>query len=64
MGADAQPQVLLQLIVRLLALGEAAGDAVAAPRWMAPGGAVRRAVAGDPAGPPERPAWRTGQPVQ
>jgi gamma-glutamyltranspeptidase/glutathione hydrolase len=34
MGADAQPQVLLQLIVRLLALREAAGDAVAAPRWV------------------------------
>ena len=34
MGADAQPQVLLQLIVRLLARGEAAGAAVAAPRWV------------------------------
>jgi len=34
MGADAQPQVLLQLIVRLLALREPAGDAVAAPRWV------------------------------
>jgi gamma-glutamyltranspeptidase / glutathione hydrolase len=34
MGADAQPQVLLQLIVRLLALRETAGEAVAAPRWV------------------------------
>jgi gamma-glutamyltranspeptidase/glutathione hydrolase len=34
MGGDAQPQVLLQLAVRLLALGEPAGDAVAAPRWV------------------------------
>jgi len=34
MGGDAQPQVLLQLVVRLLALRETAGDAVAAPRWV------------------------------
>jgi len=34
MGGDAQPQVLLQLIVRMLALGQAPGDAVAAPRWV------------------------------
>ena len=33
-GADAQPQVLLQLIVRLLAHRETAGDAIAAPRWV------------------------------
>src|SRR5262249_21264682 len=32
MGGDAQPQVLLQLIVRLLALGQAPGQAIAAPR--------------------------------
>lgn len=34
MGADAQPQVLLQLLVRLLDLAQDAGDAVAAPRWI------------------------------
>jgi gamma-glutamyltranspeptidase/glutathione hydrolase len=34
MGGDAQPQVLLQLLVRMLALGEEAGQAVAAPRWI------------------------------
>jgi gamma-glutamyltranspeptidase / glutathione hydrolase len=34
MGGDAQPQVLLQLIVRLLALGQAPGEAIAAPRWV------------------------------
>ncbi len=34
MGGDAQPQVLLQLLVRMLALGQEAGPAVAAPRWI------------------------------
>lgn len=34
MGADAQPQVLLQLLVRMLALGERPGAAIAAPRWV------------------------------
>jgi len=34
MGADAQPQVLLQLLVRLLALHQDPGEAVAAPRWV------------------------------
>jgi gamma-glutamyltranspeptidase / glutathione hydrolase len=34
MGGDAQPQVLMQLIVRMLALGQAPGEAVAAPRWV------------------------------
>jgi gamma-glutamyltranspeptidase / glutathione hydrolase len=34
MGGDAQPQVLLQLVVRLLALGQAPGEAIAAPRWV------------------------------
>jgi gamma-glutamyltranspeptidase/glutathione hydrolase len=34
MGGDAQPQVLLQLLVRALVLGEDPGAAVAAPRWV------------------------------
>jgi gamma-glutamyltranspeptidase/glutathione hydrolase len=34
MGGDAQPQILLQLLTRLLLHGEAVGDAVAAPRWV------------------------------
>lgn len=34
MGADAQPQVLLQLLVRMLALGQPPGEAIAAPRWV------------------------------
>jgi gamma-glutamyltranspeptidase/glutathione hydrolase len=33
MGGDAQPQILLQLLARLFAAGQEAGDAVAAPRW-------------------------------
>ena len=34
MGADAQPQVLLQLLVRMLGLGQDPGEAIAAPRWV------------------------------
>lgn len=34
MGGDSQPQVLLQLLCRLLLTGESAGDAVAAGRWV------------------------------
>jgi gamma-glutamyltranspeptidase / glutathione hydrolase len=33
MGGDSQPQVLLQLLTRILGHGEAVGDAVAAGRW-------------------------------
>jgi gamma-glutamyltranspeptidase/glutathione hydrolase len=33
MGGDSQPQVLLQLLARLLHGGESVGDAIAAPRW-------------------------------
>ena len=33
MGGDAQPQILLQLLARLLAAHQDSGDAVAAPRW-------------------------------
>jgi len=34
MGGDAQPQVLLQLLVRMLALDQEPGLAVSAPRWI------------------------------
>jgi gamma-glutamyltranspeptidase/glutathione hydrolase len=33
MGGDTQPQILLQLVTRLLVHGESAGDAIAAGRW-------------------------------
>jgi gamma-glutamyltranspeptidase / glutathione hydrolase len=33
MGGDAQPQIVLQLLTRLLGAGETPGDAVAAPRF-------------------------------
>jgi gamma-glutamyltranspeptidase/glutathione hydrolase len=38
MGGDSQPQVLLQLLARLLRHGQAPGRAVAAPRWVLGGG--------------------------
>jgi gamma-glutamyltranspeptidase/glutathione hydrolase len=34
MGGDAQPQVLLQLLVRMLAHAQDPGQAIAAPRWV------------------------------
>ncbi|MFG1963627.1 gamma-glutamyltransferase family protein [Nonomuraea sp. NPDC049028] len=38
MGGDAQPQILLQVITRLLRYGETPGQAVSAPRWrLSPG---------------------------
>ena len=33
MGGDTQPQILLQLLTRMLANGADAGDAIGAPRW-------------------------------
>ena len=33
MGGDSQPQILLQLLARLLKSGEGAGAAIGAPRW-------------------------------
>ncbi|RCG25351.1 gamma-glutamyltranspeptidase [Sphaerisporangium album] len=33
MGGDSQPQILLQVIARLLASGQTPGEAIAAPRW-------------------------------
>ncbi len=40
MGGDSQPQILLQLLTRLLINGESVGQAVSAPRWVLsePGG--------------------------
>jgi gamma-glutamyltranspeptidase/glutathione hydrolase len=43
MGGDSQPQILLQLLARLLHGGAAAGDAIGAGRWVLEG-------AGDPGG--------------
>jgi len=37
MGGDAQPQVVLQLLARLLAGGESVGSGIAAPRWVLSG---------------------------
>jgi gamma-glutamyltranspeptidase / glutathione hydrolase len=37
MGGDAQPQVVLQLLARLLHNQETVGDAIAAPRWVLSG---------------------------
>jgi len=37
MGGDAQPQVVLQLLARLLAGGASVEDAIAAPRWVLSG---------------------------
>jgi gamma-glutamyltranspeptidase / glutathione hydrolase len=34
MGGDAQPQIVLQLLARLYAVGETQGDALAAPRFL------------------------------
>lgn len=34
MGGDSQPQILLQLLCRILAAGASAGDAMAAGRWV------------------------------
>ncbi len=33
MGGDAQPQILLQILVRLLVAQQGSGEAIAAPRW-------------------------------
>ncbi len=39
MGGDSQPQILLQLLVRILAMGQSPGQAVSAGRWvLAPDG--------------------------
>ena len=42
MGGDAQPQILVQLLARLLRHGEEPGDAVDAGRWVLDGPGSRR----------------------
>jgi gamma-glutamyltranspeptidase/glutathione hydrolase len=37
-GGDAQPQILLQVIARLLGAGQSPGTAIAGPRWVLSGG--------------------------
>ena len=39
-GRRRQPQILLQLLARLLHAGQSPADAIAAPRWVLVGGAV------------------------
>ncbi len=34
MGGDAQPQIVLQMLSRLLHAGQAPGDVIANPRWV------------------------------
>lgn len=67
MGADAQPQILLQLLARMFVLGVAPGDAVAAPRWILSGTAATGFDTWSQGAPPEvwlehgSPAgWATG----
>ena len=47
MGGDSQPQILLQLLIRLLITGESVGQAVSAPRW----------VLSEPSGTPTFYTW-------
>jgi gamma-glutamyltranspeptidase/glutathione hydrolase len=47
MGGDGQPQVLLQLLARLLRHGDPPGRAVAAPRWVLGGAGSFRTWDGD-----------------
>ena len=47
MGGDSQPQVLLQLLARLLRHGQPPGRAVAAPRWVLGGDGSFRTWDGD-----------------
>jgi gamma-glutamyltranspeptidase / glutathione hydrolase len=68
MGGDTQPQILLQLLARILQGGEPVGEAIAAPRWgleggSGPSGFGTWAGGGDVAVSlePGAPAgWRTG----
>ncbi|HLJ99081.1 MAG TPA: gamma-glutamyltransferase, partial [Streptosporangiaceae bacterium] len=52
MGGDAQPQVLLQLLVRMLVHGQDSGDAIAAPRWVLSREPTNFFDTWRPAGPP------------
>lgn len=49
-GGDNQPQVNLQVLARILDLGEAPGEAVAAPRWSIVPGTKPKDIATQPAG--------------
>lgn len=67
MGGDSQPQVLLQLLARLLVAGEAPGAVIGAPRWVLASGTGRGFDTwADPGSArveiePEAPtAWATG----
>ena len=50
-GGDAQPQILLQLLTRLLRHGESPARAVAAPRWVLEGAGTGFDTWTSPAGP-------------
>ena len=52
MGGDAQPQVLLQLLIRMLAHGQDPGEAIAAPRWVLSREPTNYFDTWQPAGPP------------
>jgi gamma-glutamyltranspeptidase/glutathione hydrolase len=55
MGGDAQPQIVLQLLARLLHSLESVGDAIAAPRWV---------LSGAPPAGNGFDTWDAGGPVQ
>jgi gamma-glutamyltranspeptidase/glutathione hydrolase len=48
MGGDLQPQVVLQLLARLLHSGESVGPAIRAPRWALGGGGFSTWADGGP----------------
>lgn len=51
MGGDAQPQILVQVLARLLHLGQSPGATVAAPRWVLEGAATGFDTWTSPGGP-------------
>jgi gamma-glutamyltranspeptidase / glutathione hydrolase len=67
MGADAQPQILLQLLVRTLVHGQEPGPTIAAPRWVLSREPTTAFDTWRPDGPPlvrvehdAPPAWSRG----
>ena len=65
MGGDSQPQVLLQVLARLLRRGDSPGRVIAAPRWILGGGDSFRLWDGDGPGYVEieahaNDAWERG----
>jgi len=54
MGGDAQPQILLQLLCRMLGSKEPVGDAIAAPRW----------VLSNASGPGSFSTWGEGRAIE